>query len=41
MYFGLTNSPATFQAMMNKIFGDLITQGVIFVYLEDILIFTQ
>jgi hypothetical protein len=29
MYFGLTNSPATFQTMMNEIFQDLITEGVI------------
>jgi hypothetical protein len=41
MYFGLTNSPATFQTMMNEIFQDLITEGVIFVYLDDILIFTN
>ncbi|ETW85298.1 hypothetical protein HETIRDRAFT_311135, partial [Heterobasidion irregulare TC 32-1] len=25
MFFGLTNSPATFQAMMNMIFRELIT----------------
>jgi hypothetical protein len=41
MYFGLTNSPATFQTMMNEIFQDLITEGVISVYLDDILIFTN
>jgi hypothetical protein len=41
MYFGLTNSPATFQTMMNEIFQDLITKGVISVYLDDILIFTN
>jgi hypothetical protein len=41
MYFGLTNSPATFQTMMNEIFQDLITDGVISVYLDDILIFTN
>jgi hypothetical protein len=35
MYFGLTNSPATFQMMMNEIFQDLITEGVV------ILIFTN
>jgi hypothetical protein len=29
MYFGLTNSPATFQTMMNEIFQDLITEGII------------
>jgi hypothetical protein len=28
MYFGLTNSPATFQTMMNEIFQDLITEGI-------------
>jgi hypothetical protein len=41
MYFGLTNSPATFQTMMNEIFANLITQGVVSVYLDDILIFTS
>src|SRR3979490_1247666 len=40
MYFGLTNSPATFQTMMNEIFKDLITQGVVSIDLDDILIFT-
>ncbi|KAG5733051.1 hypothetical protein E4T56_gene3549 [Termitomyces sp. T112] len=28
MFFGLTNSPATFQMMMNDIFQDLIAEGV-------------
>jgi hypothetical protein len=41
MYFSLTNSPATFQTMMNEIFQDLITEGVVSVYLDDILIFTN
>jgi hypothetical protein len=41
MYFSLTNSPATFQTMMNKIFQDLITKGVVSVYLNNILIFTN
>src|SRR5215469_13912266 len=41
MFFGLTNSPATFQTMMNDIFQDLIAEGVVCVYLDDILIFTQ
>jgi hypothetical protein len=41
MYFGLTNSLATFQMMMNEIFQDLITEGIISVYLENILIFTN
>ncbi|KAF9799987.1 hypothetical protein IEO21_10464 [Rhodonia placenta] len=40
MFFGLTNSPATFQAMMNKIFHNLIIGGKVLVYLDDILIFS-
>ena len=40
MFFGLTNSPATFQWMMNDIFKDLIAEGKITIYLDDILIFT-
>lgn len=39
--FGLTNSPATFQTMMNDIFQDLISKGVVCVYLDNILIFTK
>jgi hypothetical protein len=41
MFFGLTNSPATFQTMMNDIFRDLVLEGVVVVYLDDILIFTE
>jgi len=40
MFFGLTNSPATFQAMMNKIFADEIREGHVVIYLDDILIFS-
>ncbi|KAG5717440.1 hypothetical protein E4T56_gene7237 [Termitomyces sp. T112] len=41
MFFGLTNSPATFQTMMNDIFHDLIADSVVCVYLDDILIYTK
>jgi len=41
MFFGLTNSPATFQTMMDNIFEDLISEGMVVVYLDDILIFTE
>jgi len=41
MFFGMTNSPATFQTMMNDIFWDLIVEGIVVVYLDDILIFTR
>ncbi|ESK81003.1 pol-like protein [Moniliophthora roreri MCA 2997] len=39
MFFGLMNSPATFQALMNSIFADLIAQGKVAVYLDNILIY--
>jgi len=41
MFFSLTNSPATFQTMMDDIFEDLILEGIVVVYLDDILIFTE
>jgi hypothetical protein len=41
MYFSLTNSPATFQTMMNEIFQDLITEGIVSIYPDNILIFTN
>jgi Reverse transcriptase (RNA-dependent DNA polymerase) len=41
MLFGLTNSPSTFQTMMNNIFQDLIMEGVVCDYLDDILILTK
>ena len=41
MFFGLTNSLATFQTMMNNIFRDMIAEGVVCVYLNDILIFMK
>ena len=39
MYFGFTNAPGTFQSMMNDILGDLIRNGHVMVYLDNILIF--
>ena len=41
MFFGMTNSPATFQTMMNDIFQNLIAKGIVVVYLDNILIFTK
>ncbi len=38
MFFGLTNSPATFQTMMNTIFCNLITDGNMTVYMDDMAI---
>ena len=39
MFFGLCNSPSTFQMMMNEIFADM--EDVIVVYIDDIMIFTK
>src|SRR5258707_5480649 len=38
MFFGLRNSPATFQAMMDDYFGDMINEGWLVIYMDDILI---
>jgi hypothetical protein len=38
MFFGLRNSPATFQAMMDDYFRDMIDEGWIAIYMDDILI---
>ncbi|GBE79419.1 hypothetical protein SCP_0206170 [Sparassis crispa] len=41
MFFGLCNSPATFQMMMNALFEDIIDEGWIVIYMDDILIFSN
>ncbi len=41
MFFGLTNSPATFQMMMNTIFCTEVAQGWLFIYMDDIAIHTK
>ena len=41
MFFGMTNSPTTFQTMMNDIFRTVIAEGIVVVYLDNILIFTK
>ena len=37
----MTNSLAIFQTIMNDIFRDLIAEGIMVVYLDDILVFTR
>ena len=39
MFFGLCNSPATFQAMMDDIFSDMITECIIIIYMNIIFLF--
>ena len=41
MYFGLTNSPATFQTMMNDLFRDMINKGDVATFIDDILVATE
>jgi len=41
MFFGMTNSPATFQAMMNKILRDLISKGKVVAFVDDMLVGTE
>ena len=41
MFFGLTNSPVTFQTMMNTILRLVIVEGKVQVYMDDILIYTS
>jgi len=41
MFFGMTNSPATFQAMMNKILRDMINKGKVAAFVDDVLVGTE
>ena len=41
MFFGLTNSLATFQTMMDDIFHEEITQGWLKIYMDDLIIATK
>jgi len=38
MFFGLTNSPATFQAMMNELLRDLTNTGKVAVFIDDVIV---
>jgi len=41
MFFGMTNSPATFQVMMNEILRDLINKGKVTTFVDDVLVGTE
>jgi len=41
MFFGLTNSPATFQTMMDDIFQEEVAQGWLRIYMDDMIIATE
>ena len=38
MFFRLTNSPATFQAIMNELLRDLITTGKVAAFIDDVIV---
>ena len=41
MFFRLTNSLATFQAMMNELLRDLINTGKVVVFIDDVIVGTE
>ena len=41
MFFGLMNSPATFQMMMNALFEEELREGWLIIYMDDMLIATH
>ena len=41
MFFGMTNSPVTFQDMMNKILRDMINEGQVAAFVDDVLVGTE
>jgi len=41
MFFGMTNSPVTFQALMNEILRDLINKGKVTAFVDDVLVGTE
>ena len=41
MFFGLTNSPATFQAMINELLRDLINTGKVATFIDDVIVGTE
>ena len=41
MFFGLTNSLATFQAMMNNLLRDLVVEEKVAVFIDDVMVATE
>ena len=41
MFFGMINSLATFQEMMNKILRDIINEGKVVAFVDDVLVETE
>ena len=41
MFFGMTNSPAIFQAIMNEVLRDMINEGKVAAFVDDVLVGTE
>ena len=41
MFFGLTNSPAMFQTIMNEILWDLINTGKVVSFIDNVIVGTE
>ena len=41
MFFGMTDSPATFQVIMNEILRDMINKGKVAAFVDDVLVGTE
>ena len=41
MFFGLTNSPVTFQAIMNELLRDLINIGKVAAFIDNVIVGTE
>ena len=41
MFFGLTNSPAMFQAIINELFRNLINMGKVVAFINNIIVGTE
>ena len=41
MFFGMMNFPAIFQAMMNEILRDMINEGKVAAFVDDVLVGTE
>ena len=41
MFFGLTNSPAIFQAMMNNLLRDLVVEEKVAVFIDNVMVATE
>ena len=41
MFFGVTNLPATFQAIMNKILRNLVNKGKVAAFIDNVLVGTE